>query len=188
MMHSLSAVTGSIRNQLLAALGVIALIATGLNVTDLASAWQTRGDALETQRDNRITAHLLDMAGNLAVERGATVGGLNAARAVGADVRGTIDQRRQAVAEASNAGFEALRARGMTDREQRLLRNVESALEELNRMRRQADDELRLTMGRRTPGIGHEFFLAISALIERSSELRMQIGVGNAQGDDVLLN
>ncbi len=168
---------------LLVALALPLLAATGIILAD---NWQARRMAAETAEGNRLADHLLDAAGNWAVERGRTNAALNAPAGQVAAHQEEIAKRRQAADAAYATAMERLVASGKFP-QPALLDKARAAHDRLAALRAQVDKELAKPADQRDRAVIKQWFPTITALIDETQAVRQIATRGSASGAAALL-
>lgn len=142
----------------------MSLLATGTLGWNAAVGWGALSSAKAAQEAdnaaNRLAAGLFEVL----MERLATNNALQAAGAAGPEVLREIERRRAAVRDNFQPGLASLSQRDFPGRDS-LLRELRTALERADAIRRAADEALRLPRDRRDPALLRDYVPTITASV-----------------------
>jgi methyl-accepting chemotaxis protein len=156
-------------------IAVLALMVVGFAVVAAFEAKEQEKEATNFLRVNRVSALLLQSAGDWAVERGATNGALAAADPVSSDVREIIDSRRTAADRAFADAITSLRDGSEMNNQQQIVSTAERAFRDLQASRGQVDAELAKPKADRNASIVSDWVPTITGLIDKESTLRLML-------------
>ncbi|WP_119681483.1 methyl-accepting chemotaxis protein [Indioceanicola profundi] len=162
-----------IRIVLPAAIGGLALLSVSMSGRD---AWEAYGHYAHSRAYldvNRISALLLNAAGDLAQERGVTNGSLHAAAPITVQKRDQIAALRQTATRALSEAMEKLKGiPGMRERAD-LLTALQNSMAEYENVRRNADLALSQPANGRDAAVRDAFFQNVTTFIAVVQDLRM---------------
>ncbi len=153
-------------------LASLILVTAGIKTYD---TFETRAKAGAFLLVNHASDHLLRAAGDLAVERGRTVGALNMVEPVSADRRDGILRQRAAADQDFSEALESLRGIPEMKGGEKALVEAEQAFRSYASFRQEVDENLNRRLADRAGGVAREFMPTITGLIERIGTLRLTL-------------
>lgn len=155
---------------------LLAVLAAAQATISLVDAWRAHATATDARTLNAISNHLFTATENLAVERGTTNTALRAEDPASGTVRAAIADRRTAADAALDDALEQLDGRAFDGRD-RLVRDVEQAMDRVATLRDQADRALPMDRDSRPDGLAEQWMPAIVSLIETVEALSGGVGI-----------
>jgi methyl-accepting chemotaxis protein len=151
-------------------LALLLLVTTGKSTYD---ALNRRGDAVTFVGVNQISSLLLISAGDWAIERGLSYGALATADPAAASTRNDIAQHRAAADRGFADGLSRLRQIPQMHGGQQAVADAEAAFGVVQTLRSQVDEDLAKSIGDRRSDLAVGWIPAVTALIDRTSHLRL---------------
>ncbi len=158
---------------LLVIISLLAVPLLAFAVSLSVNAWQVRTTAVAVQQTNMTADLMLEAAGRWALERGMTNAALNAPDPVSADMLATIRQNRAAGKAAFDQAMARIGAEHTFANKEVLVAQVMEVGVRTDELRRQAEANLARPKPQRDGAMVKAWVPAMSALIERSRDLRL---------------
>ena len=173
----------SVRGMLLSVVSLLALMVIGLAGVSAWDAWNKSNEVSKVLASNETGALFLKAAANYALERGMTNTALAANAPASPATLDNIGKRRSAADSALKEAMERVRAGQGFKNKDKLLAEVDQALQALNSMRQRADADLPKAKDQRDPKVLEAWVPTIRVVIDSSQAVRVAAEYESSSAD-----